>query len=172
MRGLKTLAVGALMGLLLCASNAFAAVQQNNFTLTGTGGITGTGSITWDDTVIANGSFVNDLTNIISLNITMTGGAAGAGQSYTKAQCSNVFFDTVPDFASGMTYWCDNGSLSFDASGPYTSNAAGSTITWTPGVTTPVAVPAPVPTLSEWAMITFAMLIAGFGIYQQRRRQF
>lgn len=31
--------------------------------------------------------------------------------------------------------------------------------------------PAPVPTLSEWAMITFAMLIAGFGIYQQRRRQ-
>lgn len=31
--------------------------------------------------------------------------------------------------------------------------------------------PTPVPTLSEWAMISFAMLIAGFGIYQQRRRQ-
>ena len=31
--------------------------------------------------------------------------------------------------------------------------------------------PAPVPTLSEWAMITFAMLIVGFGVYQQRRRQ-
>lgn len=30
----------------------------------------------------------------------------------------------------------------------------------------------PVPTLSEWALITFAMLIAGFGIYHQRRRQF
>ncbi len=30
---------------------------------------------------------------------------------------------------------------------------------------------APVPTLSEWAMITVAMLIVGFGIYQQRRRQ-
>jgi putative intracellular protease/amidase len=31
--------------------------------------------------------------------------------------------------------------------------------------------PAPVPTLSEWAMITFAMLIVGFGVYQQRRRK-
>ncbi len=34
----------------------------------------------------------------------------------------------------------------------------------------PVA-PTPVPTLSEWALISFAMLIAGFGVYQQRRRQ-
>ena len=33
------------------------------------------------------------------------------------------------------------------------------------------ACPAPVPTLSEWAMISFALLIVGFGIYQQRRRQ-
>ena len=29
----------------------------------------------------------------------------------------------------------------------------------------------PIPTLSEWAMITLTMLVAGFGIYQQRRRQ-
>jgi YVTN family beta-propeller protein len=29
-----------------------------------------------------------------------------------------------------------------------------------------------VPTLSEWAMISFAMLIVGFGVVQQRRRQF
>jgi hypothetical protein len=36
---------------------------------------------------------------------------------------------------------------------------------------TVTAPPAPVPTLSEWAMISFAMLIAGFGVYQQRRRQ-
>jgi hypothetical protein len=28
----------------------------------------------------------------------------------------------------------------------------------------------PVPTVSEWAMISLALLIAGFGIYQQRRR--
>jgi hypothetical protein len=33
-------------------------------------------------------------------------------------------------------------------------------------------VPVTVPTLSEWAMITFAMLIVGFGVYQRRRRQF
>ncbi len=29
----------------------------------------------------------------------------------------------------------------------------------------------PIPTLSEWAMITLTMLVAGFGTYQQRRRQ-
>jgi hypothetical protein len=28
-----------------------------------------------------------------------------------------------------------------------------------------------VPTLSEWALITFAMFIVGMGVYQQRRRQ-
>ena len=38
-------------------------------------------------------------------------------------------------------------------------------------VTVIAPAPTPVPTLSEWAMISFALLIAGFGIYQQRRRQ-
>jgi hypothetical protein len=36
-------------------------------------------------------------------------------------------------------------------------------VTYTPPVTAP--------TLSEWAMIAFAMLIVGFGVHQQRRRQ-
>jgi hypothetical protein len=31
--------------------------------------------------------------------------------------------------------------------------------------------PVPAPTLSEWAMIMFAMLIVGLGVHQQRRRQ-
>jgi hypothetical protein len=38
-------------------------------------------------------------------------------------------------------------------------------------VTVSAPPPAPVPTLSEWALISFAMLIVGFGVYQQRRRQ-
>lgn len=46
----------------------------------------------------------------------------------------------------------------------------------TAGPITPAPIPpapavTPIPTLSEWAMITLTMLIAGFGIYQQRRRQ-
>jgi hypothetical protein len=32
------------------------------------------------------------------------------------------------------------------------------------------AVPAPVPTLSEWAVIALSMLIVGFGMWQMRRR--
>jgi hypothetical protein len=40
-----------------------------------------------------------------------------------------------------------------------------------PVTVTVSAPPAPVPTLSEWAIITFAMVIVGFGVYQQRRRQ-
>jgi hypothetical protein len=33
------------------------------------------------------------------------------------------------------------------------------------------AAPTPIPTLSEWAMITFGLLIVGSGMYMQRRRQ-
>jgi hypothetical protein len=53
--------------------------------------------------------------------------------------------------------------------------AAGGTVTTdsstitSPNLSVPAA--ATVPTLSEWAMITFAMLIVGFGVYQQRRRK-
>lgn len=31
--------------------------------------------------------------------------------------------------------------------------------------------PVVAPTLSEWAMVTFALLIVGFGVWQQRGRQ-
>ncbi|MBC7621804.1 MAG: IPTL-CTERM sorting domain-containing protein, partial [Aeromicrobium sp.] len=45
----------------------------------------------------------------------------------------------------------------------------GNTITRPPTCTT--APPVPIPTLSEWALIAFAMLIAGFGLFKQRQRR-
>jgi hypothetical protein len=50
--------------------------------------------------------------------------------------------------------------------------AAGGTVTTNSStITSPTLSPVTVPTLSEWGMITFAFLIVGFGVYQQRRRQ-
>ena len=61
---------------------------------------------------------------------------------------------------------CSDGDFNGCYNGSYIGQRVGSAVT----VTAPF-VPAPVPTLSEWAMISFALLIAGFGIYQQRRRE-
>lgn len=55
--------------------------------------------------------------------------------------------------------------ISFSNAGGAGGNGGDGSIVFTYTVATPV------PTLSEWAMITFALLIVGFGIYQQRRRQ-
>ncbi len=103
-----------------------------------------------------------------TINVTL---AIGAGASITHTNCNRqsqvggAMLDIT--FGNPLTISTTASSVSAVFS---QNNAApyGNTFTF---AFTRTAPPAPVPTLSEWAMITFAMLIAGFGIYQQRRRQ-
>ena len=63
---------------------ALAAIQTHSFTVTGTGGETGSGTLDWDDTVTPPGGSLS-LANATSISITITititiiGGLAGGG---------------------------------------------------------------------------------------------
>ena len=61
---------------------ALSAIQTHSFTVTGTGGETGSGTLDWDDTVTPPGGSLT-LANATSISITITitiiGGLAGGG---------------------------------------------------------------------------------------------
>lgn len=147
---------------------ALAAIQTHSFTVTGTGGETGGGTVVWDDTVTPSGGSLT-LANATSISITITGGVAGGGQSFTKAQCTNIQAHPTPNFASDLNFWCDNGTTSFSGFTVYTASYGASTLTWTPGTTT--ATTASVPTLNEWGMILLSGLMAASTMVMMRRKQ-
>jgi hypothetical protein len=97
-------------------------------------------------------------------NISFTG-------SYAAAANATVWI-VLNSSAAGVYRW----SQSNAAVRPWAASGnAGST--WTPQGAellhsiSGTALPASVPTLSEWSLISFAMLVLGVGVYQQRRRQ-
>lgn len=147
---------------------ALAAIQTHSFTVTGTGGETGGGTLVWDDTVTASGSPLS-LANATSISITITGGVAGAGQSFTKAQCTFLAANSTPNFAADLNFGCNNGTTSFSGFAPYTASYGASTLTWAPGTTT--ATTTSVPTLNEWGMILLSGLMAASTVVLMRRKQ-
>ncbi len=147
---------------------ALAAIQTHSFTVTGTGGETGSGTLVWDDTVTASGSPLS-LANATSISITITGGVAGGGQSFTKAQCTFLAANPTPNFATDLNFGCNNGTTSFLGFMPYTASYGASTLTWVPGTTTATATS--VPTLNEWGMILLSGLMAASTVVLLRRKQ-
>jgi len=164
---------------LILAGGASAAVRQHTFSISGDNGETGTGSFTWDDAVVANGTALNTDTsslsaNLLTVNITVSGGnVVGGTASFTKATCQGAYLQDTPNFASDINFWCDNGTNSLFGVIFYTNalNQSGttSTLTFTPGATVVVSTQ-PVPTLSEWAMIFTASLMALGTVVVMRRR--
>jgi hypothetical protein len=166
----------SLFALLLIFSNTFATEFRHSFTITGLGGETGSGSFTWDDTVVANGNPLA-LGNIISGTLTVTGAAVPGGtQTFELADWTNVFFNLTPDFALQLVILADNGVATLI---PPTTNytvvaqdgaAWVTTLTFTPGATT-IANPTPVPLLDGPALIFVVLLIALTGAWQIKRRR-
>lgn len=114
------------------------------------------------------------LTTVDSTNVTVTGGACEADVFWvptgaTTLGATTTFKGSILDgianaITVGTTTSIVGRLLSFG--GVVTLD------TDTVAVPTCTTVyPTPVPTLSEWAMITFALLIAGFGLQMMRRRR-
>jgi len=135
------------------------------------------GAMSIDATVNLNGAGVyvfrsgGTLTSSNNTNVTVTGGACEAdvfwapGGATTLTGTSfvgNILSDNAITVAAGGTV---SGRL-LGYLGVLTTS--GNTIT-KPSCTT--VYPASIPTLSEWAMIIFALLLVGLGLQMQRRRQ-
>jgi hypothetical protein len=164
---------------LLSAATASAAIQQHTFSISGNNGETGSGTFTWDDSVVPNGSsLANDSSSlpaeVLTISINMSGGnTAGGSTTFTRAVCTGAYLHNTPDFTVDINFWCDNGTNSLYGVDPYTNDLNGgvSTLTFTPGTTAPVAVaPTSIPTLSEWGVIILSSLLALGTIVTLRRR--
>ncbi len=125
--------------------------------------------------VCADNAGVPNLTRCSSFTTTdtITGTAANISYSGTYSAAANATVWIVLNSSGAGAYlW----STSNTAARPF-SNSYDSGSTWQAQTTEVIhsisgSTPAtPVPTLSEWALIAFASLIVGFGVYQQRRRQ-
>jgi hypothetical protein len=114
------------------------------------------------------------LTTAVGTNVTVTGGACEADVFWapgaaTTLGATSSFKGSILDGVGhainvGTTTSIVGRLLSFG--GVVTTNTDTIAV---PSCTT--TYPAPVPTLSEWAMFAFALLVIGFGVHQQRRRQ-
>lgn len=147
---------------------ASAALQQHSFIISG-GGVTGSGTFTWDDTVIPNGTVISFAapTNIQTLSITLNGAAVGGTTTFSKPDCTQVVMDAFPNFANDLNFWCNNGSFSLTGVEVYANelNPGGIALTISPGAFAP-----PVPALSEWAMILLSGALALATALVLRRR--
>jgi len=135
---------------ILVSTTASATIMEQTFTMTGDHGESGTGHFTWDNSVVPDGTPLNDSSssispNVLSIDITISGGnIAGGTTHFTKADCSGAYLYVTPDFTNDINFWCDNGSNTLYGVEVYTNelNLGVSTLTFAPGTTAPaVAVP-------------------------------
>lgn len=166
-------------GSLLFAASASAAIQQHTFSISGNNGETGSGSFTWDDSVVPNGSaLANDGSmslpaEVLTISINISGGnTVGGSATFTRADCTGAYLQNTPNFTSDINFWCNNGTNILVGVDPYTNllNGGPSVLTFTPGATAPVT-PTSVPTLSEWGMILLSSLLALGTIFTLRRKR-
>ncbi|TGD72978.1 hypothetical protein E4634_11875 [Mangrovimicrobium sediminis] len=158
------------LGLLCAAGPASATILQHNFTLSGPGGITGSGWFTWDDNVVANGDSVSTggADNTIDYAITLTGGIAGSGVTFTKADCTpDPYLQFAPDFDFDMNFFgCTNGIYSGTGVQEFTFQFSDSTtnveVVFAPGSTAAAVVEA-VPALPFTALGLLAGLLGWTG---------
>jgi hypothetical protein len=163
---------------------SYAATQQVNFTLDDGAGNNATGFITYDDSVVTSGQAISGggictgPDNSIDYQINISGGSLGT-VSFNKASCSSrPAFCNVPDFTRDVNFFgCSAGGATGGGSAPNTfsvtkGGVSADLIFRTISAPTPASPPvaAPIPTLSEWAMIFLACLMGLFA-YSRMRRQ-
>jgi hypothetical protein len=116
-----------ILPLMFCFVATEAAVQQVSFTMSAGTGESATGFITYDDTVVANGTAISGggncsgADNSIDYQINITGGAIGS-VTFNKANCSTPpAFCNVPDFLVDVNFFnCTSGGVSGHGSAPNT----------------------------------------------------
>lgn len=169
MRSLKAI----ILGLVMIASSAFAAPVVYTVPSTTLG----------DGTTIVSGTYTYDSTStprLTNINITATGTNPGS-YTFLGAPSADIFGQLVASITSGakVVYIAQTGSSTaligiancasvtsgLCVGGNNITNAS-VTVTSAPA---PIAAPAAIPTLSEWAMIFMASLMAMFGIRKMRR---
>lgn len=163
--------------------HASAGILTHTFAISGDNGETGSGTFTWDDTLVSSGSPVSNslvnLGNIISLNIEISNGnIVGSSTVFTASDCVGAYLVDSPDFLTDINFFCNNGvnTLSgFDRNINYLNDTAdfgagliapvlgpsSSTLTFSSGTTSPVASGSTnsIPATPWWVLVGLSLLM-------------
>lgn len=149
--------------LLAASFTVHGAVQQRFLQVTGTNGETGFGTFSWDDSVVPDGQTLTE-NDVIAISITISGGAFAQPQSFNDAECSYLRAGPTPTFETQLLFTCNNGVENFIAFGSTNQAILGNydgVLTWSIGeAPTPIA--QPIPSLTAWASLLLAALMALF----------
>jgi hypothetical protein len=167
---LRRLAVAIL---LTAAMTTNAAIKQRFLQVTGTGGETGSGMFSWDDSVVPDGGTLTE-SDLVALSITISGGAFATPQSYDLSDCFYLRARPTPTFETQLTFTCNNGEENFIAFGADSNQSilgnSGHVLTWTIGQPPPPVVQ-PIPSLSVWASLLMVALMVLLGTMRLRHAQ-
>lgn len=102
--------------LLIGSVPASAAIRSYTFSISGSGGEHGTGSFTWDDSIVPDGSELADdqgslPAELLTVSITISGGnIVGGTTTFNRSDCTGAYLYDTPNFLRDINFWCDNGT--------------------------------------------------------------
>lgn len=161
---------------LLAAPAAFAQTYTIHRSFTGAGGVTGTATLEMANstqtgtTTVGNSGTVP--AELVSATISFNNlGAAPTSTTFTRSQLSGFTFSRSSGTIMDINFWAPANADGYQMSGwtPF-----GTTISkggYSSNITNAAAAPAAVPTMTEWAMIAFALALAGGAALMIQRRR-
>jgi len=169
-----TLALGSV------PTSAAAQTYTLSRTFTGAGGVTGSATLEFSNTTLTNYSFQNTNSlpaELVSATLTFNNlGAGPATTTYNRSQLRGLYYRTDSAGAIGdLNFWANANSdgYSLNGTGPFVTAVAKNaySVSVTNAAGAPAPAPAAIPTMTEWAIILFGMVLAGgAALYLQRRR--
>ena len=164
---------------LLAAPAAFAQTYTIHRSFTGAGGVTGTATLEMANSTQTGSSTVGGPgavpAELVSATISFNNlGGAPTSTTFNRSQLNGFRFERVSGTIEDINFWAPANADGYEMSGtaPFitTVTKGASSVDVTNAVGAPPA-PAAVPTMTEWAMILFALALAGGAALMIQRRR-
>ena len=155
---------------LFAAPAAFAQTYTIQRSFTGAGGVTGTATLEMANSTLADGNY--GIADLVSANLTFNNlGAAPTSTTFNKSQLSSIAFTRAGGTITDINFWAPVNADGYAMTGMAWFTTEILKGGYSVDVTNAAAAPAAVPTMTEWAMIGFALALAGGAALMIQRRR-
>ena len=161
---------------LLAAPAALAQTYTIQRSFTGAGGVTGTATLEMANSTqtgtVSVGNSIAVPAELVSATLTFNNlGSAPTSTTFNRSQLSGFIFGRSGGAITDINFWAPTNADGYALSG---FMAFGTNVTkggYSVAATNAAAAPAAVPTMTEWAMIGFALALAGGAALMIQRRR-
>lgn len=168
-------------GVIFAAATLFAApaALAQTYTIqrsfTGAGGVTGTATLEMADSTLTNANFLNPNVvpaELVSATLTFNNlGGAPTSTTFNRSQLRGFYFVRSAGTITDINFWApaNTDGYTLNGSAPFVATVTNGG--YSVQVTNAAPAPAAVPTMGEWAMIGFALALAGGAALMIQRRR-